>query len=143
MRKGIQWLCVSGLCMGVGVAQPSPWVWHDVHQQTVSASTWAHHWVFIHYWAAWCHVCASEVPAFNAFFAAHQKQGVLVYGVNYDGWTGNALRQAVVRMGITYPVLQEDPGIAFAFQDANVLPETFVINPAGKVVARLVGPQTE
>src|SRR3990167_9638828 len=106
------WRFVSVVCINAAVASEttvtSPWVWHDAEQHTVSAASFAHHWVFINYWAAWCRLCGMEVPELNAFFEKHKAQGVLVYGVNYDALTGVSLQRAVAHMGIVYPVLAEN-----------------------------------
>jgi len=98
-------------------------------------------WVLINYWAEWCKPCLEEIPELNAFAEAYGEQ-VSVLGVNYDGVEGEALARVIVRFGIDFPVLSQDPASIYKFNRPEVLPVTFVINPEGVVQQRLVGPQT-
>jgi len=98
-------------------------------------------WVLINYWAEWCKPCLEEIPELNAFAEAYGEQ-VSVLGVNYDGVEGEALARVIVRFGIDFPVLTQDPASIYKFNRPEVLPVTFVINPEGVVQQRLVGPQT-
>jgi len=98
-------------------------------------------WVLINYWAEWCKPCLEEIPELNAFAEAYGEQ-VSVLGVNYDGVEGETLARVIVRFGIDFPVLSQDPASIYKFNRPEVLPVTFVINPEGVVQQRLVGPQT-
>ena len=46
-------------------------------------------------------------------------------------------------MGIGFPVMTQDPRVHYGYDLPVVLPTTVIIDPAGAVVATLVGPQTE
>jgi thiol-disulfide isomerase/thioredoxin len=103
---------------------------------------WQGRWVVVNYWAEWCAPCRAEIPELNGLDDMLDGHGVLVVGVNYDGLRGPALGAVMQRMGIEFPVIDEDPRVHFGYEQPSVLPTTVVINPKGAVVATLVGPQT-
>jgi thiol-disulfide isomerase/thioredoxin len=104
---------------------------------------WQGHWVVINYWAEWCAPCRMEIPQLNALHRALGGHEMLVVGVNYDAVAGDALRALTRRMGIGFPVMTQDPRARYGYDLPVVLPTTVIIDPAGTVVATLVGPQTE
>lgn len=98
-------------------------------------------WVVINYWAQWCKPCLQEIPELNAL--DRQYDQVTVLGVNYDGATGAALRQQRQQLGIEFGALEQDPAPQLGTSRPEVLPTTLILDPQGKLVATLVGPQTE
>lgn len=104
-------------------------------------SAHAGEWVMVNYWAPWCKPCIEEIPELNAVHNEHP--GISVYGVNFDGTTGDALREQEATLGVAFPTLTEDPHPLLGIARPAVLPTTLVIDPAGKLAATLLGPQTE
>lgn len=99
-------------------------------------------WVFINYWAQWCHPCRKEIPELNEFAQQYQGQAV-VWGVNYDAPAEDELRQQTQAMGIRFVQLSEDPSGVLGFEPPTVLPATYVFDPNGVYQGVMVGPQTE
>ncbi len=97
-------------------------------------------WVVVNYWAKWCKPCIKEIPELNAL--DRQYPQVAVLGVNFDGLSGAELEQQVSELGIAFPILPEDPAAALGTDRPVVLPTTLVLDPDGKLVHTLVGPQT-
>lgn len=97
--------------------------------------------VFINYWAEWCAPCREEIPALNAFAAAHPDR-VRILSVNFDGVTGTALAQQVRGLGIEFATLLRDPRPALGVAPPMGLPETLVLDHSGKLYRVLGGPQT-
>jgi thiol-disulfide isomerase/thioredoxin len=116
---------------------------HDAHGNKIKASQFNGKWVIINYWASWCNICLNEIPEFNNFYKKVKNKNVLIYGVNYDHLTGDDLTQAMSAADIQYPVLVEDPTSIYNLGDFGVVPVTFVINPQGKIVKKIIGPTTE
>lgn len=100
----------------------------------------AGHWLLINYWATWCAPCREEIPALNAIDA--QYPDVSVIGANYDGLQGEELAAAIAEMGITFDSMSRDPATELGQQRPQVLPTTYLLNPAGELAAVLTGPQT-
>jgi thiol-disulfide isomerase/thioredoxin len=98
-------------------------------------------WMVINYWATWCHPCREEIPELNAF-ASQYAATVAVYAVNFDGAQDDDLRVQANELGIDFALLTEDPATQLGYPRPIVLPTTVFINPAGNIVATLLGPQT-
>lgn len=97
-------------------------------------------WVVVNYWAKWCKPCIKEIPELNALGEKYPQ--VAVFGVNYDGVTGEELAQQVGELNIAFPILPQDPAAELGTARPVVLPTTLILNPDGKLVHTLVGPQT-
>lgn len=99
-------------------------------------------WVFINYWAQWCHPCRKEIPELNQFAQQYQGQAV-VWGVNFDQPADDELRRQTEAMGIRFVQLFEDPAARLGYERPTVLPATYVFDPDGVYQGVMVGPQTE
>ena len=112
----------------------------DTNGNNVQFSSKEGKWLALNFWAEWCDPCRDEVPELNAMAEAG---AVRVVGVDFDGSTGEQLRQKVRELGITFPVVKQSPLEALQAKAPQVLPATYLINPDGKVVETLFGPQTK
>ena len=97
-------------------------------------------WVVVNYWAEWCAPCRHEIPELNAL-QAERAADVTIFGVNFDGITGEPLQALATKMDIRFALLRDDPGAALGLPKPEVLPTTVVIDPEGRM-STLVGPQT-
>jgi cytochrome c biogenesis protein CcmG, thiol:disulfide interchange protein DsbE len=97
-------------------------------------------WVLVNFWASWCAPCRSEAPALEDFQRQHSGQGFTVLGINLDDTTDDALEFAR-RYGLTYPQLRDGDGSDR--RDAYGMtgfPESFLIDPGGKLALIRRGP---
>jgi len=113
----------------------------DSHGQTVDIAAWQNKWVIINYWATWCEPCAKEIPQLNLFYQHHQQQ-IVMWGVNLENLNAADLSAAIKFMHIRFPVLQTNPAKILGLPPIQVIPTTFIINPQGKIVKQLFGPQS-
>lgn len=97
--------------------------------------------VFINYWAEWCAPCRVEIPELNRFAREYADQAV-VFSVNFDGVSGDALRQQASAMGIEFQTLLRDPRQDLGAPAARGLPETLIADHQGRLSNVLLGPQT-
>lgn len=97
-------------------------------------------WLVVNYWAQWCTPCIKEIPELNALARTYQQ--VVVLGVNFDGATGETLQAQMDKFGIDFPVILQDPSGLLGLDKPSVLPTTLILNPDGKLVHNLAGPQT-
>ena len=97
-------------------------------------------WRVINYWAIWCAPCREEIPELNAL---DDNTELVAFAVNYDGQRGDALQSQAAEMGITFTLLEQDPGATLGIKRPRVLPTTLLVNPEGAVTDTLVGPQTQ
>lgn len=97
-------------------------------------------WVLINYWARWCKPCIEEIPELNEMDSKYEN--VTVLGVNFDGASGEELAQQTRELGVEFTSLAQDPAAELGVPRPVVLPSTLVVDPAGRLVGTLVGPQT-
>lgn len=116
---------------------------HDSEGRLMKLSDLHNKWIVVNYWAEWCGGCVEEIPELNRFYQHNQDKNIVVLGVNYDQPPSLYLQQSIRRIGIEFPVLQEDPRMLWQLGDIAVLPTTFIINPQGDVVRKIIGPNTE
>ena len=95
--------------------------------------------VVVNFWASWCPPCRQETPLLQTA-AAQLDSDVVMVGV--DVWdTDRDARDFITEFGVKYPQARDSGSIAVDYGLTGV-PETFVIDAGGKIVARLPGPVT-
>ncbi|MEY1661443.1 DsbE family thiol:disulfide interchange protein [Isoalcanivorax beigongshangi] len=92
-------------------------------------------WTLLNVWATWCPTCYVEHP----YLVDVAQQGVRIIGVNYKDKRDKAL-QYLADLGNPYREVIVDQRGDFAM-DLGVYgaPETFLINPQGRIVLRFAG----
>jgi cytochrome c biogenesis protein CcmG/thiol:disulfide interchange protein DsbE len=93
----------------------------------------------VNFWASWCAPCRVEHPHLTALAA----EGIAVYGINYKDDPANALA-FLDELGNPYrAALADGDGRRALDWGVYGVPETFVIDGSGRIVARMAGPVTE
>jgi cytochrome c biogenesis protein CcmG, thiol:disulfide interchange protein DsbE len=90
--------------------------------------------VVLNIFASWCQPCQAEAPILEHEQQQIAKDGATVLGVTYQD-DSSASESFVRQNHLTYPVIRDVNGdLARAFA-ADGVPETFVINRQGRIVA--------
>lgn len=99
-------------------------------------------WVVVNFWATWCAPCLKEIPDLNSLDAEHEN--VRVVGLAYEEITAEAMRAFYAeKVKPEYPVAIVDVYKPPAdFDTPRGLPFTVLIDPAGKVAHKFLGPVT-
>lgn len=95
--------------------------------------------VLVSFFASWCGPCAAEAPTIaRVDLALHGQAHVIAVD-----WSDNGryARAFIRRFGWSFPVLADPDGRAGYAYGIQGLPSTFVIDPQGRIVRRLIGPQ--
>lgn len=94
----------------------------------------------VNFWASWCTPCRVEHPNLAALT---EETGIPIYGVNFKDQPDKAMG-FLAELGNFYAAVAADPDGRTA-RDWGVfgLPETFVVDGDGRIVARVAGPVTE
>jgi thiol-disulfide isomerase/thioredoxin len=84
-------------------------------------------------WASWCPFCGAQNPHVQKLYDAYATRGLRVVAFSIDK-TVEAARDYVAKRGYTFPVAMTTPQVETWFGKRRTLPETYVVNRAGKVV---------
>ena len=99
-------------------------------------------WVLVNFWASWCVPCREESPDLEAFHRRHRDEGFTVLGIDYRDVTADGL--AFVReFELTYPMLRDRDGELYDDYGATGVPESYLVDPEGKVALLRRGPVDE
>jgi cytochrome c biogenesis protein CcmG, thiol:disulfide interchange protein DsbE len=103
---------------------------------TINSATYKGRWVLLNVWGTWCVECRVE---HSALLAIQREGTVLLLGLNYKDEDGPA-RQWLVELGNPYTAVAVDKeGRAAIDYGVYGAPESFLINPAGVIVHKVVG----
>jgi cytochrome c biogenesis protein CcmG/thiol:disulfide interchange protein DsbE len=93
----------------------------------------------VNFWASWCYpACYEEAPRLQRVWERYRQRGVVVIGVNIQD-RESAARAFIAQFGQTFPNGMDRSGrISIDFGTYGV-PETFIINQEGIIVAKHVG----
>jgi peroxiredoxin len=96
-------------------------------------------WVLVNYWATWCPPCLEELPELEQFHTAHRSRDAVVIGINMEEIPLARLREFVEEQFLSFPILREKPGPRGVLGPVPALPTSYLVSPAGELVARQVG----
>jgi cytochrome c biogenesis protein CcmG/thiol:disulfide interchange protein DsbE len=89
--------------------------------------------VVVNFFASWCIPCSDEAPLLNRLQRRLAGHGTVV-GVAWNDLTGDT-RRFVRDNRLSYPVLRDVDGSFASAYGVKGMPETFVIDPRGRIVA--------
>ena len=90
--------------------------------------------VVLNFWASWCGPCENEAPVLERAQRRLAGSGGTVLGVTYKD-DADSSREIVTQVELTYPSLRDDRLDLAPKYGTTKLPETFVLDKAGHVVA--------
>jgi cytochrome c biogenesis protein CcmG/thiol:disulfide interchange protein DsbE len=99
--------------------------------------------VVLNFWASWCEPCEAEAPVLNEVARRYRGSGdAVVLGLDVQDLSDEALAFAR-EFGIAYPSLREAGDDAYRAYEITGLPETFVIDPQGRIALKVIGQVTD
>ena len=134
-----------------GAVEPEPWgnkqappvvLAPGASGATVDMAQYRGKWVLLNFWATWCSPCRDEMPSLEMLNRRFVKDGkpvqMIAVSVDDDWAEVNRFFGATAP---TFTVLWDrDKKAAFSY-GSRKFPETFLISPEGKVVAKFTGPR--
>ena len=96
--------------------------------------------VVLNFWASWCGPCKSEAAVLERDWLRYRSRGVVFVGIDDNDLTQDA-KTFVAAHGLTFPVLADGSGdVTRGSYGISQVPETYVLNARGRIVAHLAGP---
>jgi thiol-disulfide isomerase/thioredoxin len=118
----------------------------DENGDPVSSDDYTGEVVVLNFWYAGCAPCRAEAPALQKLNSEYDGKGVSFLGVNVRDQAPTAISFAE-KYGVTYPsVVDTDGAMQLAFTGTvapNAVPTTLVLDPQGRVAARILGQLTD
>ncbi len=93
----------------------------------------------VNVWASWCAPCIVEHPLLMDL----ADEGIPIYGVDWKERQAGAGEAFLARLGDPFTAVGEDQGPAGVELGITGVPETFVIDAEGRILARHAGPLDE
>jgi cytochrome c biogenesis protein CcmG/thiol:disulfide interchange protein DsbE len=133
----------SSLAIGDTVPSASTQLPRLGQSGSASLADYRGRWVLVNVWASWCVPCRTESPALERFYGAHRDSSFMVLGIDSNDLSDDALGFAR-KYGITYPQLRDGSG-DFSQDELGTtgVPESFLIDPNGKLVVHSIGPVSD
>lgn len=131
----------SGPSIAVGEEAPDRAIEPLGGGEEVRLADYRGQWVFLNFWASWCQPCRTEAPAIEDF-TRENKGKVKVIGVASRDLTSDAQRFAR-EFDLTYELLHDGDGNLMDDYNVKGLPESFLIDPEGKIAFIYRGPVDE
>lgn len=113
-------------------------VLEDLLGNELSLSSFQGQVVLLNFWATWCGPCKIEIPSMEELYSEMQGQGFVILAVN-----SQEARDQVARFvqdnGMSFPVVLDSTGRIGATYSVRAIPTTYIINPQGYILGRMVG----
>ena len=99
-------------------------------------------WLVVNFFAEWCKPCLKEVPELNQFAKGAKNINAQLLAVSYDPLNADNLLQLKQKYQMEFDLLVTQPRPELLMKWPQQLPTTFIVNPQGQVVDRILGEVT-
>ena len=93
--------------------------------------------VLLEMWTFECINCIHTIPQMNAWYKTYASQGLVIIGNHFPEFPAEAdlnnLKQAVKKLGIQYPVSQDNQGVTWNAYNNNFWPTIYLIDKYGLI----------
>lgn len=112
----------------------------NLQGRTIALKSLQGHPVLVTFWASDCKSCIKEIPDLVALYRQYQPLGLEIIAVAMAYDPPSHVVAISETLHLPYPVaLDLKSEHALAFGDVNLTPTTFLINPKGRIVKKIIG----
>lgn len=116
-----------------------PFAFTTFEGETISLDDLRGKGVVLNFWASWCDPCRDEAALLEAAWKREQENGIVFIGLDYLDQEP-AAKAYLAEFGITYPNGPDLQSEAARRYGIKGVPETFFIDPDGKITEIVIGP---
>lgn len=98
--------------------------------------------VLLNIWATWCPPCETEMPSMERLYREFAAEGFTVVALSVDQESTSLVRRWVEERELSFTVLHDREGRFEESYQTFGVPESFLIDRDGRLVARELGPRT-
>ncbi|MEX1186828.1 MAG: redoxin domain-containing protein [Gemmatimonadaceae bacterium] len=98
--------------------------------------------VVVNFWASWCLACRDEHAALSETAREYADKPAQFIGVLYHDRPANGLRWIEGMGGQSYPSVTDDRSRTAIDYGLYGVPETFIVDPGGRIAYKHIGPIT-
>jgi thiol-disulfide isomerase/thioredoxin len=96
--------------------------------------------VLVNFWATWCFPCRAEMPMLERMWRRHGPKGFVLLGLSVDRSGVDGVRKFLAERGVSYPVALVGGDVEAAFGGVRGIPTSFLLDRAGRIQHRVIGP---
>ena len=114
----------------------------DLAGQSVALSDLRGQAVFLNFWGTWCAPCRDEAPSLERLYQRLHEQGLVILAISIDAAGSEAAIEDFRReFQLSFPILLDPHKEVYQSFRLTGVPETFLIDPEGRLVERFIGPR--
>jgi len=110
----------------------------DINGQKLDLASYRGKVVLLDFWATWCAPCRTEIPHFVDMQNKYGGQGLQIIGISLDD-NDKPVKKYYAEQKMNYPVAVGDDKLAEAYGGVLGLPEAFIIDREGRIIAKHTG----
>lgn len=112
----------------------------DLQGKTVALSDFRGKTVLLNIWATWCRPCVEEMPSMERLYQKMKGKPFEIVAVSVDSGGLADVQPFAKKLGLSFPILMNTDGSIRKTYGTTGIPESFIIDPQGKIVRKIVGP---